>query len=146
VRVFAGTLALLCCGSLALGCGSDDNGSGTVDLFGDREPPRPSRAEILASDKVAETGARASVAPMEVYATDHQGTYVGATAATLKATDPAVPESIAVLAQATGYSVTVTSKVSDTEFTVTRAANRKLVFSCSAPGVGACSADGSWGA
>jgi hypothetical protein len=144
VKVLTAPLAVLICGSLAFGCGGDDNGSGG-GLFGDREPPRPSPAEILASDKVAEADARTAQPAMEVYAAGHQGSYVGATAATLRAIDPSVAESVEVLPQATGYSVAVMSKVSNTRFTITRAANRSLVFSCSAPGTGDCSAQGTWG-
>jgi hypothetical protein len=151
-------VSLLICAALASGCGSDGNGSEPDDNAspylikpfgaGDRNPeqPRPpSRAKVLASDTEAQVGARTSVTAMETYAVDHGGTYVGATVSALRTINPNLPAGLAVVTQPTGYSLTVTSKVSGTEFRVERAADRKLTFSCSAPGQGTCPADQDWG-
>jgi hypothetical protein len=151
-------LSFLICTSFAFGCGSGDNGSGADDNAspyvikpfgaGDRSPEQPkppSRAKVMASDTEAEVAARTSVTVMETYAVDHGGTYVGATVGALKTINPNLPAGLAVVTQPTGYSLTVTSKVSGTEFRVERAADGKLAFSCSAPGEGTCPADQDWG-
>jgi hypothetical protein len=132
------------------GCGSgDDEGAdrpGVDRILLGKEPGGPrARARLARSDREAQVRARTAATAIETFATDRGGTYVGASVADLRRIDPSVPSTTAVQADATGYSVIVTSELSGTAFTVTKQADGQLAFTCSAPGRGACPASGKWG-
>ena len=97
------------------------------------------------ADADARSQARTAQTALEVYATDNNGTYTGATPPDLAVIEPGldgVP--LTVDAQETSYSITVESTDTGNSFTVTRNADATTTFTCSELGVGGCPADGDW--
>jgi hypothetical protein len=135
-------LSVILIGAGMVSCGSNDSSS--TSSAAARAKARLKR--LIDSDTKAEIAVRSGVAAMELYAVDHNGSYAGATAATLGNIEPQLPPDLAVqVQQPVGYSVTVPSKASDTAFTATKAATGSLTFICSQPRVGTCPANGDWG-
>src|SRR4051812_9617437 len=81
------------------------------------------------ADIDAMTAARGAQVAMESFSADNGGTYVGATAASLAATDPTLAgRSLSVSATATGYTVSVTSAEGGNTFTVTNSGGGVLSY------------------
>jgi type IV pilus assembly protein PilA len=99
-----------------------------------------------AKDAAAKTSVRTARTAIETYATDHEGSYVGATAAalegiekTLLAGDLEEPTDLATDA----FTVIVTS-ATGTRFAIVRAASGVTLRTCDDPGAGGCPAGGEW--
>ncbi len=99
-----------------------------------------------AKDADAKAAARTAQTAIETYATDNEGSYVGASAAdlesieeTLVASDLEEPADLAVGA----YTVAVSSSTGTT-FTITRAGTGVTLHTCGNPGQGGCPASGEW--
>lgn len=99
--------------------------------------------------KAKETAHSAQVA-IETYATDHSGSYAGATATALHAIEPTLPSGapLAVVVTEEGvnagkaYEVTVTG--TSGTFTIKNVAG-VMTYPCSAGGKGGCPTGGDWG-
>lgn len=108
-----------------------------------------------AKDADAKSAARTAQTAMETYATDNGGSYVGATAAKLKAVEPTLND--ATLEEPTNllastYTVTVTSSgKAANKFSITRNADGTTSLTCTAAGTDGCpsavapATTGNWG-
>jgi len=99
-----------------------------------------------AKDADAKAGVRTAQTAIETYATDNDGSYVGATAAdletieqTLTDVDLGEPSGLADRA----YTVSVTS-TTGTGFTISRADTGVTTYTCNDPGTGGCPTGGEW--
>jgi type IV pilus assembly protein PilA len=102
-----------------------------------------------AKDADAKAATRTVQTAIETYATDNGGSYVGATAAKLKAIEPslgnaAVQEPTGLAAKA--YTVRVNSEVTGQWFEISRADTGILDSECNAHGTAGCPTDGNWAA
>ncbi len=101
-----------------------------------------------ARDAEAKSAVRTSQTAMETYATDHQGTYAGATPGdlqTIETTLNDVGARLHVTSTATSYTVTVDSNNTPNTFSITRAASGLTTLSCVNAGNDGCPANGQWG-
>ncbi len=107
-------------------------------------------------DKAKDADAKASVrtaqTAIETYATDHGGTYVGATAADLKAIEPSLNDADVeepTDLSATDYKVTVTSENTPNTFSIERGVGALLdgetSLTCTTDGNDGCPDGGNWG-
>jgi type IV pilus assembly protein PilA len=101
-----------------------------------------------AKDADAKEAARTAQTAMETYATDHDGSYVGATADDLVAIEPSLGN--ATLADPTDltddtFTVETTSETDNT-FSISRLANGILDSDCQTPEEAGCPSDGNWAA
>jgi hypothetical protein len=131
------SLVLLC--GLVVGvvaaCGGDQG----------RDTAAMPSAEIEAQDTEAQSTLRLAQTAMEVYATDHNGSYAGADAQELEAIEPALrAASVEVTANRSTYELAVESE-SGTTFSLARTANGAVRYECDPPGAGDCRDDGKWG-
>ena len=103
-----------------------------------------------AKDASAKEAVRTAETAMETYATDHDGSYVGATAALLEGIEPTLAEADlseptgtggAGLPTATAYRVTVTSADTANTFSIDRNGTT-LTFPCTVGGDGGCPENG----
>jgi len=110
-----------------------------------------------ANDAQAKSMVRSAQTAIETFATDNDGSYVGANGdpaalnaieetinVTVSATDPYLSE---VAATADTYTVTVTSPVTDNEFEISRLASGVVNYTCgpaTADGNAGCPADETW--
>jgi type IV pilus assembly protein PilA len=110
-----------------------------------------------ANDAQAKSMARSAQTAVETFATDNDGSYIGANgdpaalnaieetiSVTVSETDPYLS---AVVAAADTYTVTVTSPVTDNTFSISRLANGVVNYTCgpeTADGNAGCPADETW--
>jgi type IV pilus assembly protein PilA len=102
-----------------------------------------------AKDADAKAAARTAQTAIETYATDNNGSYVGATAARLVAIEPSLgnanvqaPTNLAT----NTYTVTVNSEVAGQSFSISRFSNGVLDSDCDVNGTAGCPTDGNWAA
>lgn len=102
-----------------------------------------------ARDAEAKSAVRTAQTAMETYATDHQGTYVGATPADLQTIETTLNDVGARLhvpaVTATSYTVEVDSNNTPNTFSITRAAGGQTTLTCTVAGSDGCPANGQWG-
>lgn len=102
-----------------------------------------------ARDAEAKSAVRTAQTAMETYATDHQGTYAGATPGDLQTIETTLNDVGARLtvpaAAATSYTVTVASNNTPNTFSITRAAGGQTTLTCDNDGNDGCPANGIWG-
>lgn len=108
-----------------------------------------------ARDADAKSAARTAQTAMETYATDNGGSYVGATAAKLKAIEPTLND--ASLSEPSGltakaYKVTVTEPTTTNTFSIERfdgsvvgTTEGTTKLACTTAGKGGCPSSGTWG-
>jgi prepilin-type N-terminal cleavage/methylation domain-containing protein len=98
-----------------------------------------------AEDAKAKTVVRSAQGAIEVYATDHHGTYVGATPAGLATIEGTLTGTNIVVSGlgARTYVVQAQSRTS-TIFTIERTLPGAAVLSCDRPGEGGCPVGGLW--
>jgi type IV pilus assembly protein PilA len=104
-----------------------------------------------ANDADSKAMAHTAQTAIETYATDHQGSYVGADQAALTAIEGTVDTTVAVSGvSATGYTITVTNPTTSHTFSIVRAGG-SFSFPCTPGGQGGCPDDatpggaGDWG-
>jgi type IV pilus assembly protein PilA len=106
-----------------------------------------------ARDTQAKTYVRTAQKAMEIYATDNNGTYNGATLAVLQGLEPTLNgATLAAPAVPAGggdttnssYKVTATSATGNT-FSITRHDNGTTVRTCATEGTAGCPSGGTWG-
>jgi len=99
-----------------------------------------------ANDADSKAMAHTAQTAIETYATDNNGTYVGADQAALTAIEGTVDTTVAVSGQsATGYTITVTNPDTTHTFSIVRAGGT-FTFSCTPiAGGGGCPNGGDWG-
>jgi hypothetical protein len=103
------------------------------------------QSQEQASDSKAEEAAHTAQVAMEVYATEHGGSYVGATIAELQSIEPTVSSqnlTIAGVGEKT-YTIAVTSARGD-KFEVDHSMPERYEYVCTPPGHGSCPANGVW--
>jgi type IV pilus assembly protein PilA len=102
-----------------------------------------------ARDADAKSAVRTAQTAMETYATDHQGTYAGATPADLVTIENTLSDVGARLTvpatTAESYTVQVASTNTPNVFRITRNANGTTVLQCDNDGNDGCPANGIWG-
>ena len=102
-----------------------------------------------ARDAEAKSAVRTAQTAMETYATDHQGTYAGATPGDLQTIETTLNDVGARLtvpaATATSYTVTVASNNTPNTFSIKRAAGGQTTLTCDNDGNDGCPANGIWG-
>jgi type IV pilus assembly protein PilA len=105
-----------------------------------------------ANDASAESLARNAATAMETYATNNNGSYAGATAASLNAITPALNVTTSTTqpylnstttGASSSYTIVAVSPTDTVNFTLTNT-NGTETFTCSAPGTGACSSASTW--
>jgi len=99
-----------------------------------------------ARDADAKAKVRSAQTAMETYATDHNGTYTGATPAGLQAIEDTLtgtPTLTIPAVAADSYTVRVTSDTGNT-FDIARTAAGTTTQPCTAPGDAGCPSDGTW--
>jgi hypothetical protein len=134
------------CGLLALvllafaGCG-DDEGSETPATTATSGASGATGA-AGPEDAQAKSDARTAQTVLETYATDHGGSYAGATPEKLDQIEP-VTSGIGVETTADTYEITAPSN-SGNEFTIERSSDGKTTFTCTKPGAGGCPENGEW--
>src|SRR4051812_8453600 len=105
-----------------------------------------------ARDASAKSAAHTAAGAIEVYATDHEGSYAGATAPDLHAIETTLdPASLDVTGwdgtgapAATAYRVTATSQTGN-RFWLARSAGGITSLGCTLPGRTGCPVNGRWG-
>jgi type IV pilus assembly protein PilA len=102
-----------------------------------------------ANDAKAKTVAKTSQTALETYATDNNGSYVGADVGALQAIEPTIPAAPAVALSnitATTYTITATATNTGHTFSISRAGNGAVTYPCATAGQGGCpSGGGGWG-
>ena len=100
-----------------------------------------------AKDADAKAQANSAQTAIESYATDNNGSYVGATKAKLQAIEPTIKSTLAEpTVTANTYTVTASSTTGNT-FSVTRASNGSVTYPCSSSGGNAnagCPSSNTW--
>jgi hypothetical protein len=79
---------------------------------------------------------------LEVYATDNNGNYSGATLEDLQDIEPAVPDDVTIETTDTGYTVSATDD--DVEYVLERDESGATTKTCDPPGEGDCPDSGEW--
>ena len=132
----AATLAVLALAGCGGGNTSTTGASGASGAAG-------AESQQTADAKAKIAGLKAQTA-MEVYATDKNGSYAGASLTALQKIEPSIPDSVQVTGSGQGYNITVPSSVGDNSFTASRDASGTTSFTCEVPGEGGCPASGEW--
>ena len=98
-----------------------------------------------AHDADAKADARTAQTAIETYATDHDGSYVGADAAALHAIENTIPVAGTTVpaAAADSYTVQTTSSTGNT-FSISRASDGSTTSDCATHGDAGCPSDGHW--
>ena len=129
--------ALFAAGAVA-GCGDDDDGGGDETT---------EQSATTGSGFSAETGGvkggllNASIA-LEVYATDNNGDYSGATIEDLQEIEPSVPDGVEVESTMTGYTLSATDD--DVEYMLEKDESGTTTTTCDPQGQGDCPDSGEW--
>jgi type IV pilus assembly protein PilA len=104
-----------------------------------------------AQDSEAKSTVKTAQTAIETYATDNNGSYVGATRANLKTIEPTLSSAstganaiTTLTVAASSYTLTVTSESTNT-FSIVRATDGSLTYPCSPSSNGGCPSSGSWG-
>jgi hypothetical protein len=104
-----------------------------------------SEAEQVEADAIAKEQVHAAQVTLETYATDHEGSYEGATAAKLRAIEPSLPSTLDVTEAGGEYfSISVGAKGGNW-FEIDREVFGELAFKCGEPGRAGCPVNGKWG-
>jgi type IV pilus assembly protein PilA len=105
-----------------------------------------------AKDADAKAAVRTAQTAMETYATDHQGSYVGADAAALQAIEPTLNDSnlqAPTNLTTTDYTVTVNSANTPNTFSINRGVGAlgdgQTSLTCTVAGSDGCPTGGNWG-
>jgi hypothetical protein len=139
VFAIAVLLAVAAASGLTLvGCGGgDDDGEGGTETAADEQA-------LLAEDAEAKSGARTAQTALEVYATEQNGSYAGATPEALAEIDPMLTEyEFTIEADRDTYELTVESETGNS-FTLARDRTAMVEFTCETPGELGCSTSGDW--
>jgi type IV pilus assembly protein PilA len=100
-----------------------------------------------AGDAKAKEYAHTAQVAMETYATENGGHYTGATKAKLETIEPTLSSANFPVEPTVGessYSITIEGAKSTQKFTVARAANGKMSFTCVVVSTGGCPSTGNW--
>jgi type IV pilus assembly protein PilA len=111
-----------------------------VSFFGQRDKAR---------DADAKADVRAAQTAIEIYATDHNGSYAGATPADLVAVQNSLGDvnnriDLHVTSDATSYTVSVESVNTPNVFNITRGSGGNTTLTCDTPGNDGCPSDSTW--
>jgi type IV pilus assembly protein PilA len=105
-----------------------------------------------AQDSDSKAMAHTAQTALETYATDHQGSYVGATPALLHGIETTVDTANVAVPAASlapdAYVITVTNPTTTHTFTITRTAGGGFTYTCTpntVNGAGGCPGGGVWG-
>ena len=92
-----------------------------------------------ANDSEAKTQVKTAQTAIETYATDHNGSYVGADLAALQAIEPTIGAGVALSGIAANtYTLTATADNTANTFTISRAAGGTVTYPCTTGGKGGC--------
>lgn len=112
---------------------------------GDAVAAAESEAVQVEADAVAKEQAHSALVAMETYATDHQGSYEGATPGKLRAIEPSLPAGLEITEAGIEYfSMSIPSEGGNW-FEINREIDGELVFDCGESGQAGCSGNGHWG-
>jgi hypothetical protein len=138
--LIGGILLLVALGATAIVLSSSED---------DNVPPvtttPPLDPNASAADADAEALARTAQTAIETFATDHGGSYEGATPEELIRLEPRLSgATLTVNAQRDSYELSIGSTSGNT-FTITRDSAGGIVMTCGQPAAGDCPANGIWG-
>jgi hypothetical protein len=112
---------------------------------GDAVAAAEAEAAQVEADALAKEQGHTALVVMETYATDHEGSYEGATPGKLGAIEPSLPAGIEVAEAGFDYfSISIPSKGGNW-FEIDREIGGELVFKCGEQGRAGCPGNGSWG-
>lgn len=112
---------------------------------GDAVTAAETEAAQVEADAVVKEQARTALVAMETYATDHEGSYEGATPGKLREIEPSLPADLEVAEAGIEYfSISIPSK-GGKWFEIGREIGGELVFKCGEPGQAGCPGNGRWG-
>ena len=135
--------ALLALVVLALaGCGDDEGSESPATTTTSGATGASGAAGGTEEDDQAKADARSAQTAIETYATEHGGSYEGATPNDLDQIEP-VTTDVGVKATADTYEVTASSN-SGNAFTIERSSDGKTTRTCEEAGVGGCPENGEW--
>jgi hypothetical protein len=138
VKAFA---LLLAAGSLALVTGCGGGGGETADAGASGATGASSAS---GTDVDAKVNARNAQVAIEVYATDNNGSYAGASPEELAKIDPSVSDAdLDVVSTASSYTVSVLSE-SGATYSVDGGGGGEADYTCEPPGTGDCPESGDW--
>lgn len=112
---------------------------------GDAVAAAEAEAREVESDAVAKLQARSAQVAMETYATDHDGSYEGATPAKLREVEGSLPPSLEVDEAGIEYFFLSVGSDGGNWFGVGREIGGEVVFKCGKAGRAGCPASGRWG-
>jgi type IV pilus assembly protein PilA len=98
-----------------------------------------------AGDAKAKEYAHSAQVAIETYSTDHNGSYVGATAAELKVIEPTIDTSKINVAKATTNEYEISSTSSTTHVFWVKNVGGTMSFTCTPVSKGGCPSTGNWG-
>jgi hypothetical protein len=130
---------------------SSDEGSSTSSPSSTAAPTRveskPAGHAAVARaafDAFAKERVHSAQVAIETYATEHGGSYSGATPAILQRIEPSLPTGLGVVgAGSNSYALTMRSESGEV-FSIVRRPSGKVVFTCAPPGRGGCPPSGTW--
>ncbi|MGC1852274.1 MAG: hypothetical protein WA687_07535 [Solirubrobacterales bacterium] len=97
-----------------------------------------------AADAEAKSQARTVQVALETYATEKEGSYVGATVAALQSIEPTIPDDLELTTTEDSYALTIPSE-NDNSFAIARSGVWGGVeLTCQQGGVGGCPLGGEW--
>jgi hypothetical protein len=112
---------------------------------GDAVAAAESEAAQVEADALAKEQVHTAQVAMETYATEHEGSYEGATSAKLREIEPSLPTSLQVAEAGLEYfSISVPSKGANW-FTIDLEIGGELGFRCGQRGEAGCPGNGHWG-
>lgn len=107
-------------------------------------PPGHASGPGTAFDAFAKERLHSAQIAIETYASDHGGSYEGATAAQLRGIEPNLPPRLVVAAAGPDhYSIAMVSESGD-QFSINKRSDGTVAFACAPPGRGGCPPSGKW--
>jgi hypothetical protein len=132
-------LVLAALALVAAGCGDDDDDGSDEETT---EQSATTGGGFSTEGGGVKGGLLNASVALEVYATDNNGDYSGATIEDLQAIEPAVPDDVTVEATETGYTLSATDE--DVEYVLERDESGATTKTCDPPGEGDCPDSGEW--
>ena len=142
-------LVLAALALVAAGCGDDDDDGGdeteqsaTTGSGFSTEGDDEDASDI--GDTDAKIAVRSAVPAIEVYATDHDGVYDGATVETLQGIEPTLPDDLELtFPSPASYEVSLPAE-SGVTYTASKNEDGAMVLTCEPAGEGLCDESGEW--
>lgn len=132
-------LVLAALALVAAGCGDDDDDGSDEDAT---EQSATTGGGFSAENGGVKGGLLNTAIALEVYATDNNGDYSGATIEDLQDIEPTVPDGVEIETTPTGY--TLSASDDDVEYVMEKDESGATTQTCDPPGEGDCPDSGEW--